>query len=538
MTERKPLRINHGDGTLTIYGARSQSFDALQSSADVVPESHLEESIKQARIPFDSNIERIVGWGGFSVAVRLNGTSQTSENNPSQQVLVFRPLKEEDGAEGLSSVATSWEDELVVNQQFAPFTVPQRLVITNGVDQEPTAIKVAREVEGATFNEASTLAVLGNPYLLEQYIQFCQRAIDIFVTEGKLIDTSGHLAQNMLRQMWIGMIPFYSDNLIVEYGSNELKFVDCDVKANIHFFEKADLQQKLGLLARSGFLVGTVLTARVFTLAHRARNRLFEEKYTSKGVEKVQSGKEYQNFNLGLQEVIQALNSAGINFRVVGSVALAGTIQSAGNEFYLTPRRINRTRRDIDIIVLNGEQEKIQAVRQLVGRIKKRTKTIKGYPDVSLTTPIGINQSGLHGTIHPHDRILPTEFTRIGMDSEGNAYLVYKDIAIRIPEAQLEPVTVTYERIEFPTVSPGVLAGLALTRGGNFRPRDLKKIKILFDHTRFRIPSEFRDFVQSVRRRHPSSYRNFLIREWLHYWSGGFISGGQITKFIERVREH
>lgn len=538
MTERKPLRVDHGDGTLTIYGAKSQSFDALQSSADVVPESHLEEGIKQARIPFDGNIERIVGWGGFSVAVRLNGSFPASENNPSQQVLVFRPLKEEGRAEGLSSVATSWKDELVVNQQFAPFTIPQHLVIANGVDQEPTAIKVAREIEGATFKEASTLAVLGNPYLLEQYIQFCKRAIDIFIQEGKLVDTSGHLAENMLRQIWIGMIPFYSDNLIAEYGSNELKFVDCDVKPNIHFFREADLQQKLGLIARSSFVVGTALTARVFTLAHRARNLLFEEEYTGMGMAETQSGEEHQNFTLGLREVIQVLSSAGINFRVVGSVALAGAIQSAGGEFYLTPKRKNHTRRDIDIIVLDGEQEKIQAARQLVGEMKKRTKTIKGYPDVSLATPIDINQNDLYEAMHPHDRILPTEFTRIGTDSEGNAYLVYKDITTRIPEVQLEHVTVSYEGIELPTVSPGVLAGFALTRGGNFKPRDLKKIRILFDHTGFRIPSEFRDFAQSVRRHHPSSYRNFLIREWLHYWSGGFISGGQITKFIKWIKEH
>jgi len=148
-----------------------------------------------------------------------------------------------------------------------------------------------------------------------------------------------------------------------------------------------------------------------------------------------------------------------------------------------------------------------------------------------------LNQECANTKAHFNSRILPTEFTRISVDAEGNNYLTYKNVNTWIPKAQLEPVLASYEGIEFPTVNPGVLAGFALTRGGSVKPRDLNKIRVLFDQTSFHIPSEFRDFAQSIRHQHPVAHRNFLIREWLNYWSGGFISGGQLTKVTERLKK-
>jgi len=337
MKESVPMRIDHRNGTLTIYGSRDKSFDALRPDIDEVSESFLEESIKQADIPFGGNLERTIGWGGFSVAARLNNSPDQSENDDSRHALVFRPLGNDEIAKEVSQVASSWEDESIVNQQFAPFTIPQHLVIGNGVNREPTAIKITREVEGATFNEASILSVLGNPQLLEQYIQFCKKTINVFATEGKLIDTSGHLSTNILKQIWTGMIPLYSSNLMVEYGSNKLVLVDCDVKPNIHFFGKADLKQKLGLLARSGFIVGTAIAAKAFNLAHNMRNRIFEEKYEVKTEIEGSLVTEHQNFTEGFGRLIHHLNSIEVNYRVIGSVAMAGAIQGTGRQFQLKP---------------------------------------------------------------------------------------------------------------------------------------------------------------------------------------------------------
>lgn len=533
MTEREPLRIDHPDSTLTIYGAKDQSLNALRSPSQLVSEKCMQELVQKASLPFKGKTERIVGWGGFSVAVRLNSPT-TEEDNPQEHALVLRPLTGR-GVKETSRLVASWKQELAVNQQFTPFTIPQGLVLSSGINGTPTAIKVAKEVEGATFNEASLLAILGNPHVLRQYVQFCKRAISIFITEGKLVDTSGHLAKNMLRQLWIGMVPFRSDNLIIEYGSNRLFFVDCDVKPSIHFFDKADSPQKLGLLTRSGFIIGTALAARVFALAHGVRNSLVEEKYTRKEVGEIRT-EEYQNFIGGLEQTIQALNSTGIDYRVVGSIAMAGTIQSAGGEFCLTPTRINRTTRDIDIIVTDKDPEKSQAAGNLLKDLSRQAKTSKGFPEISVLMPIEMNESTTNFAA-PHDRLLPTEFSRPGIDREGNIYLVYRDLLSKIPKRNLRPVTVTYEGIEFPTVEPGTLAGFALTRGGGFKLKDLEKIAVLSSYTNFRIPPAFRDFAQTIRRRYPSLYKNFLIREWLCYWSGGFISGGQITRFINWVRK-
>lgn len=528
MRERELLHIKHKDGTLTILGVKNQSFEALESPLQPVSKADVESRIKKAPIPFKDNAETIVGWGGFSVAARL-GNSLSPDS--SREVVIFRPLSTEDD---IDQAGLNWKNEQVVNKQFIPFTIPQHLVIVNGIEGRPTVLKVAKEVEGATFKDFSLLTVLGGPSVLEQYVEFCQKTLMVFLSEGKLVDTSGHLARNKLRQLLIGMVPFYSSNLMVEYGSNKLIFVDCDVKPAIHFFQKADRLQKIGMLVRAGFIGTTAVAAKAFILAHHARNRFLEENHTKTNIDRIRHNEEYQNFTFGVQEIVQTLNNAEVNYRVIGSIGLAGTIQSAGGEFYLTPTRVNKTRRDIDIIVLDHDSEKIE---RLTEYLRKRSQTIRGYPAISLVAPIRIDQP-THKDRYPHDRILPTEITRVGIDKDGNIYQVYKDLTSVISRQWLEPVVVEYEGIRLPTVHPGVLAGFYLTRGGSFKSKDRKKIETIFAYTKFHIPSVFRDFAHVIRNTYPGFYNNFLVREWFSYWSGGFISGGQITKFFDYFESH
>jgi len=529
MIERKPFYVQHRDGTSTILGAKDHSFSAFVSPSHPISEGDIESKIKQVSLPFEDRPATIVGWGGFSVAVRLENSLSP---DTTREVVIFRPLSPEDSINPLKKVSLSWQNEQTVNQQFTPFTIPQHLVIVNGIDGKPTALKVAKEVEGATFKDSSLLAVLNNTSVLEQYIQFCRKALGVFISEGKLVDSSGHLARNKLRQVWIGMVPFYSDNLMIEYCSNKLVFVDCDVKPSIHFFHKADWLQKMGILMRAGFMEITAVAAKTFTLAHRARDLFFEEDYTKINRDRIKSSEEYRNFTGGLREIVQTLNDAEVNYRVVGSIGIAGIIQSGGGEFYLTPKRVNQSGRDVDIIVLDHNSEKIARLQKY---LIERSKKIKGYPPASLVTPIEIDENTSEAR-YPHDRILPTEITKVGIDQGGKIYQVYKDLVSVIDGQLLESVIVEYEGIPFPTMAPGVLAGYYLTRGGNFKLKDLKKIEVLFAYEKFHVPVEFRDFAQTIRHSYPKLYRNFLVRELLNYWSGGLISGGRITKFVDYLK--
>lgn len=453
----------------------------------------------------------------------------SSEETPINRVLVIRPLRE---SFDMDRVVEDWRNEQVVNAQFAPFTIPQSLVIAEGPNKMSAAIKIAPEVEGVTLKESSLLTILANPEVLEQYIRFCEKVIEVFVAEGKLVDTSGHLARNLKEHLLIGMLPLLSDNLMIEYGSHRLVFIDCDVKPTIHFFERADLKQKIGMLARYWVIMRSLPLAKFFILGNRLRTRVFGEKY-QKGVKnKTHSNEEQENFTQGLRQIIDSLKAAKIDFRVIGSIAIAATVKAKGGEFNLRPRRINRTKRDVDIVVLDSDPQKIEEARALAASLNRETKNKKGFPEITLKTPLMPGEELPADEKHFYDWILPTEITRVGIDEDGDVCLIYKEIKTKIPRTLLRPVMITWEGVEIPSVEAGVLAGFALTRGGNFKLKDLRKIKILHQRTSFRIPKEFRNFAQEIRLKYPGLYRNYTLREWLNYWSGGFVSGGKLTALI------
>lgn len=526
MKEKLPLRINHKDGTSTVFFSKEQGFGALKDESEKITEAEVQADIRRLKLPFNGRMGEIVGWGGFSVAARV----KRDEDYP-QIVGVIRPIAEK-LPEGFPKLSGSWRIEQEIRKKFKPFTIPQHLIITQGLEGLPATVKIAHEVEGATMGELLPLGLLGNETLLKNFAKFCQAALSVFLAEGKLVDTSGHLTRTKLQHIWLGMVPLSSGNLMGEYGTNRLVLVDCDLKPEIHFFNQAKTVQKLGLIARAGLIAGTGGLTKGFLLAHKVRNKIFREHPTVKPAEKIRQTAEYSEFITGFRNIIEKLDREKVNYRVVGSFALAASIRKAGGDFFLPPRRSNGTIRDIDVLILEPRSSKLEG---LIEYFARKRGIVKACPEVSFSMPGPVGKMESLGL--ERAKILPTTVSSLAVDREGKFCKIYKDLVLPFSEEHLRPVDFGYEGVEFPGLNAGVLAGLALIRGGSFKFKDLAKIEKLCKVTRCKIPCEFRDFAHQIRETYPTLYRNFLMREWMAYWTGGYLSDGQLTRIGQKMRQ-
>lgn len=74
------------------------------------------------------------------------------------------------------------------------------------------------------------------------------------------------------------------------------------------------------------------------------------------------------------------INESGIDYRVVGSFAIAGLLNQKKIDVHLSSERANGTRRDVDIVCIS-DKEKIAALRRSLDSIRKLNPNC---PEVSL----------------------------------------------------------------------------------------------------------------------------------------------------------
>ncbi len=504
MPERLTYRIDHPDGTQTFIGATTRSFGAFRNPYQLITEEEISAKLAEINLPFRATPEKNVGWGGFSVAVRLEDTGRN-------YVAVLRDLP----TGGVNDLARLWQMEKDINIKFKPYTIPQQIVITDGIEHNPMTIKLSPEVRGGTLKDLSALYLLGNPAFLRQYIDFSRRVLKEFRDTGTLIDTSGHISESPLRQIYLGLTPFNSSNLMLEEGIDKLQFIDCDIKPRIHMLSEAKPLQKAGLLLRAVVLGSSIPLATTMLAVHHIRDRLFGENPSTEND---------PQFAEGFAEIIKILENFGADYRVLGSFAIAATIQQSGEDFHLSPRRRNRTRRDVDIILLNPQSIDLIELEKILTKIKNKYKE---SPIPSLSISLQIEES----------KNRKGRVSKMGMDVMGNYYMIYEGIYIPVPRELLEPVDLWYQGVRFKTLEPGVIAGFALTRGGAIKFKDRDKVAKMLKLTGGQIPNVFIDLAKEIRRKYPSKYKNFLIREWLTYLTGGFVGGGQLSELSRKLSE-
>lgn len=508
--------ITHPDGTLSYFGNMAGALNIQKLPTQPEGTINWQAKLDSLALPLRNGKPQILAWGLHSLAF----TTTATNGHPVVAVLSQNPFYQS----GESSRARRAEDQRI-SAEFSEFTLPQSFVVTEGLNpSRPALMKLAPQVAGATLHELGLLHLGYNQDLLEQWSRFTLKAIGYFLRTGDWIDTIGHLSSSypvMILER-LGLLPFASSNLMVDYTNNQLFLVDCEP------YKSSNLKWKIILSAHlAGAAVG-FLAAQGMISAGSLRDRLFAQPTRLEEV-KV-SDPENNCFLEGVADAIEILNQSDLNYRVVGSLAIAATIQSRGGDFYLTSCRGNRSRRDIDIIILGERTDEVGCLQRL---FDEKRRTIPAYPEVSLHPSLQLEKLDYEDCKTPRLQIC---LTRIAIDKYGQTYLTFKDVRKKIPVSFFDPVYQNYDGICFPTVEVGTLVGLTLTRNGGFRTKDFNRLPFL-NLEPDDIPQEFISFVKALRTTYPTIYRNTMLREFVYHLSGGYLLGGRLQALRQAIRE-
>lgn len=501
-------KILHRDSTITFLGASRlrPRITSLIKLAMPTTESEIDHRLAEAKLPFQTKVGPILGWGGFSVATRFT--------NPHHRrfAAVLRSSTDLD----YPRIVEKWKKEKAANDAFTPYAIKQSLILSDGIDHKPTPVKISPEVDGATFSELSVFYLARVPRLLDQYLDITIRNLKYFLSHGEMVELfGGHIFQNPIARYLdrLAVFPFNVSNLMVDFQTNNVLLVDSEPQSIKDSHPRLKAQLGLRILG----LGANVVLLNILRGINYLRNKLFSIPTQEKEVKKMAG---YDQFIAGFAEVINDLNQSGVDYRVLGSFAIAASLQGAGEDYFLAPKRSNDTIRDIDVKILSGDPEIIKGL-----ETKFRFKKIKVpfYPEVSLGIPI--SQEGL-------PTIFPITITSISVDQNGHHYLVFKENQKQIPGKYLDPVVVSYDGIQFPTVSSDVLAGFALTRFGALKAKDVDKVTRMLGANRVQIPLEFLDWAKKLRQSFPDHYRNAMIRDAIYHFTGGHLANGQLSKIV------
>lgn len=508
--ETSLYRVLHKDGTLSFIGdtkhvQKNQPF-AFRNASRPLSEVDLLEKLQKASLPVKGEPTDILGWGGDSVCFRI-------KDGASRYVGVLRSNREPENWDHLTD---HWRREQDINQAFAPNTIPQHIAVVSGIDDQPAVLKITPEVPGAPMSEVGGAYLFVNRQLMEQYIEVTKRNLRRFIHTGIIADPIGHIKSNRWLSLFerYGLFFFNTSNFVVDFERNNLVVVDCESDD----IRKQPPHRKVQLFSRAFGMAVNIVTLEAFKGINSLRDRVFVTPSTKTEVDRI---KGTEDLKQGFTEAVDLFNASGLNYRVVGSFATAATINNAGGEYYLSPYRKDRTIRDIDILILDQDKERAQ---KLADEYNARREQNPYFPKIELS----IHRVFEDDKGYPENRpiILPIFVTRSAMDKDGNFYQIFSGESSQIPGRYLASVCQNYEGIEFPTLEPGVLAGLYLTRMGVFKSKDVDKVTTMLGLTNAQIPSEFIDFSKKLRTNWPNLYRNFLLRELMYHFSGGLIRKG------------
>lgn len=518
-------QIHHQDGNLSIIGdtrgVQTHRPLAFRNSSVPISEADFVAKMDKASLPLQRNAANIIGWGGDSVCIRVG-------EEKDRFAVVLRSNREPGNWQ---SFLNHWKREQEANLIFHRYTFPEALAVVNGVDNQPAVMKIAREVPGATLSEVSAMYLLLNKRVIGQYLDWSKTNLIRFLYTGIITDPIGHTNSNVYKSLFekYGLFLFDASNLMINFQNNDLVMVDSE-SDDIRI---PPLHRKVQLVSRAVGMGISIGVLEILKGLHKVHDRFFPDSTEKEYADKTPGAEELKK---GFADTISLLDASGLNYRIVGSFATAATINALGGNYYLTPFRRDRTIRDIDVIVLDDDQLKIEQVSK---EINSRRKQNPFYPSVAIFKPRIFD--GKNGYSERKATILPVLITKPAIDHAGNFYLVYEDKYTQIPKDHLHPVNQTYEGVVFPTLRAGVLAGLYLTRMGVYKSKNIEKVATLLELTKDQIPVEFLDFSKVLRTNWPILYRNFLIRELIYFFSGGLISRGiysYITSHISNQEIH
>lgn len=217
-----------------------------------------------------------------------------------------------------------------------------------------------------------------------------------------------------------------------------------------------------------------------------------------------------------LEEILERLDAEGIDYRVVGSIAISAYLKE------------DLKSRDIDILCLSGSSDKIRTLQAEFDLLNH--KAAGALPRVDLGRVIFSEGDNVTERVD-HVSFLPQILSNIGKNKEGY-FLVYNKLRKRIKEELIEPKAVGFNGTFIKTVPPETLLHLYLLRGGHLKPKDISKLRRFarfirnnktpgLTHNDFEV---FHQFSERMRADYPIQTRLFRFLTSIDYSLGGFPS--------------
>jgi len=246
-----------------------------------------------------------------------------------------------------------------------------------------------------------------------------------------------------------------------------------------------------------------------------------KEKKRGEKLENKQEQEQKEKFAEILSGIFKKIDDSGIDWRLVGGMGLSlhlGEIPSC--------YRPDGTVRDVDIIVLDGQPEKIREL-ELFFKAKKAKydaghPCLPIYPDVHFSLVKGEEYLGKK---QPIVQIFP-HLVRKGDDF----YLQFKEVAKKIPKEVFAPYTlnIPFSKgvIKALSCPPETLVHLYLVRIGHIKLKDLKKLKSFLRELRKQdsLPEQdhnlylpFHEFAKEVRRKYKLMTKALELYSFIDY---------------------
>jgi len=293
--------------------------------------------------------------------------------------------------------------------------------------------------------------------------------------------------------VWATLTPLGTSNIIASDQDQKVTLVDSEPITS-----QNKIREKIHRNLSNISLLGWTMIASTIDLVSKIKKS-----------NKNEYSQEDTCFTEGIRQIIDFLQATATNFIVLGSVAQAAWMEQSGHSIELSAYRANGSKRDIDIVCF----EKDDQVKQLQYKVNQLTKANPYFPEVTLIQPIEkkeykkLKDKRIGNKIKVMNTVITIENT--------NVFIQYGNLELPLNEDELNSYSVRYKGIPIKTVSPEILAGFALTRGGSIRFKDSDKIYNLLKATNTRIPTKFIDFARDIKIQYRKEYQQFLLYELL-----------------------
>jgi len=229
-----------------------------------------------------------------------------------------------------------------------------------------------------------------------------------------------------------------------------------------------------------------------------------------------------------LSRIIETLDKSGIDYRIVGSLAIAAWTKT------------DIPFSDVDVICLNGDLRRIKNVQEDLDRIHlQSTNPSINAPRVDLGRVIVES----NGSVKHSQGFFLKNFTSETILENNQYQKVFRNLKTTLPNHVMEPKEIFFHGTKIRTFIPETILHLYIARGGYLKPKDKAKLKILANYIRENptpgVSHEdflpFHKFARELRTHYPFYTKTYwLLSKIDHLTKGVFTKDKRLTQVVVR----